>query len=71
MVVIPKALAVEVLLKTEEIVKRENGMRAGLSKGITVSEVYKEHGKFWNEKWMGVASGQRFKTGTQGKRLAQ
>ena len=45
-VVIPKALAVEVLLKTEEIVKRENAMRADLAKGITVSEVYKKHGKF-------------------------
>jgi 4-hydroxy-4-methyl-2-oxoglutarate aldolase len=56
-VVIPKALAVEVLLKTEEIVKRENGMRADLSKGITVSEVYKKHGKFWNEKWMGLRPG--------------
>jgi len=45
-VVIPKALAVEVLLKTEETVKRENDMRADLEKGITVSEVYRKHGKF-------------------------
>jgi len=45
-VIIPKALAVEVLLKTEETVKRENGMRADLAKGVTVSEVYKKHGKF-------------------------
>lgn len=45
-VVVPKDLAVEVLLKTEEIVKRENGMRADLAKGITVSEVYRKHGKF-------------------------
>jgi regulator of RNase E activity RraA len=45
-VVIPKALAVEVLLKTEEIVRRENAMRADLERGIPVSEVYKKHGKF-------------------------
>ena len=45
-VVVPKALAVEVLQKTEDIVKRENGMRADLSKGIAVSEVYRKHGKF-------------------------
>src|SRR5574341_80403 len=35
-VIIPKALTVEVLLRTEEIVKRENGMRADLAKGMTV-----------------------------------
>ncbi len=34
-VIIPKALAVEVLFKTEEIVQRENGMRADLEKGVT------------------------------------
>lgn len=45
-VVIPKTLTVEVLVKTEEIVKRENGMRADLAKGLTVSEVYGKHGKF-------------------------
>jgi regulator of RNase E activity RraA len=45
-VIIPRALATEVLLKTEETVKRENGMRADLAKGITVSEVYRKHGKF-------------------------
>lgn len=45
-VIIPKALTVEVLLKTEEIVRRENGMRADLEKGLTVSEVYRKHGKF-------------------------
>ncbi len=45
-VVVPRALAVEVLLKTEEIVRREHGMRTDLAKGITVSEVYKTHGKF-------------------------
>ncbi|HXZ44379.1 MAG TPA: RraA family protein, partial [archaeon] len=45
-VVIPKALTVEVLLKTEEIVKRESAMRGDLAKGITVSDVYKKHGKF-------------------------
>lgn len=45
-VVIPKSLAVEVLLKTEEIVKRENAMRADLAQGMAVSDVYKKHGKF-------------------------
>jgi regulator of RNase E activity RraA len=45
-VVVPRAAAVEVLLKTEEIVGRENDMRADLAKGITVSEVYRKHGKF-------------------------
>lgn len=45
-VIIPKALTVEVLLKTEEIVRRENGLRADLEKGLTVSEVYRKHGKF-------------------------
>jgi len=45
-VVIPKGLAVEVLLKTEESVKRENNMRADLEKGVTVSEVYRKHGTF-------------------------
>lgn len=45
-VVVPKELTVEVLLKTEEMVGRENSMRADLAKGITVSEVYRKHGKF-------------------------
>ncbi len=45
-VIIPKALTVEVLLRTEQIVARENGMRADLAKGMTVSDVYKKHGKF-------------------------
>jgi len=45
-VVIPKDLVVEVLLKSEEIVERENKMRAELSKGTTVSEVYRKYGKF-------------------------
>jgi regulator of RNase E activity RraA len=45
-VVIPKELTIEVLLRTEEIVGRENDMRADLARGVTVSEVYKKHGKF-------------------------
>ena len=45
-VIIPKALIMDVLLKTEETVKRENGMRVDLAKGMTVSEAYKKHGKF-------------------------
>ena len=45
-VIIPKALTIEVLQKTEEIVQRENEMRAELAKGIPVSEVYKKYGKF-------------------------
>ena len=45
-VIIPKDLTVEVLRKTEEIVQREDAMRAELAKGVTVSEVYKKYGKF-------------------------
>jgi 4-hydroxy-4-methyl-2-oxoglutarate aldolase len=45
-VVIPKDLTEEVLLKTEHIVERENKMRAELSNGVTVSEVYRKYGKF-------------------------
>ena len=45
-VVVPKDLTVEVLLKTEAVVDRENKMRAELSKGTTVSEVYRKYGKF-------------------------
>jgi regulator of RNase E activity RraA len=45
-VVIPKALTTEVLLRTEEIVGHENDMRADLARGVTVSEVYRKHGKF-------------------------
>jgi regulator of RNase E activity RraA len=44
-VIIPRDLTVEVLLKTEEIVERENEMRAELAKGISVSEVYRRYGK--------------------------
>jgi 4-hydroxy-4-methyl-2-oxoglutarate aldolase len=45
-VVIPKDLTEEVLVKTEEIVTRENKMRVELSSGVTVSEVYRKYGKF-------------------------
>jgi regulator of RNase E activity RraA len=45
-VIVPRELTTEVLVKTEEIVTRESGMRADLARGITVSEVYKTHGKF-------------------------
>jgi regulator of RNase E activity RraA len=45
-VVIPKELTFEVLLRTEEIVGRENDMRAELAKGVAVSQVYAKHGKF-------------------------
>lgn len=45
-VVIPKDLTEEVLVKTEQIVDRENKMRVDLSQGVTVSEVYRKHGKF-------------------------
>jgi regulator of RNase E activity RraA len=45
-VVIPKELTTEVLLRTEEIVGHENDMRADLARGVTVSEVYRKHGKF-------------------------
>ena len=45
-VVIPKELTVEVLEKTEKNVAREGKMRVELSKGVTVSEVYKKYGTF-------------------------
>jgi regulator of RNase E activity RraA len=45
-VVVPKEIIVEVLLKTEEVVTREYKMREELAKGVTVSEVYKKYGKF-------------------------
>jgi regulator of RNase E activity RraA len=45
-VVIPKDLTEEVLVKTEIVVERENKMRVELSQGVTVSEVYRKHGKF-------------------------
>jgi regulator of RNase E activity RraA len=45
-VVIPRELTTEVLLRTEEIVGHENDMRADLARGVTVSEVYRKHGKF-------------------------
>ncbi len=44
-VVIPKDLTVEVLLKTEENVASEFNMRAELARGVSVSEVYRRHGK--------------------------
>ena len=44
--VIPKELTVEVLEKTEKNVAREGKMRVELSKGVTVSEVYKKYGTF-------------------------
>jgi 4-hydroxy-4-methyl-2-oxoglutarate aldolase len=45
-VIVPQDLTVEVLLETEKVVERENRMRAELSKGSTVSEVYRKYGKF-------------------------
>jgi 4-hydroxy-4-methyl-2-oxoglutarate aldolase len=45
-VVVPKEVTAEVLVKTEETVGREKKMRADLKKGVTVSEVYKRHGSF-------------------------
>lgn len=45
-VVVPKELTVEVLLKTEQVVERENKMRLELAKGVSVSEVYRKYGKF-------------------------
>ena len=44
-VVIPKDLTVEVLLKTEENVAHEFNMRAELARGVSVSNVYRRHGK--------------------------
>jgi regulator of RNase E activity RraA len=45
-VVVPKELTEEVLVKTEEVAERENRMRIDLSQGVTVTEVYQKHGKF-------------------------
>jgi len=45
-VIVPQAVTLEVLLDTEKIVARENGMRAELAKGTTVSDVYRKYGKF-------------------------
>ena len=45
-VIVPQELTLEVLLETEKIVERENGMRVELSKGTTVSDVYRKYGKF-------------------------
>jgi len=45
-VVIPKELTEEVLVKTEKIVETENNMREELSQGMTVSDVYRKYGKF-------------------------
>ncbi len=44
-VVIPREMTLEVLLRTEEIVGRENDMRAELARGVAVSRVYQKHGK--------------------------
>ncbi len=45
-VIVPKEVTLEVLLRTEEAVGRETRMRADLEKGVSVSEVYRKHGKF-------------------------
>lgn len=45
-VIIPKELTTDVLLKTEEIVTRENKMRVEIAKGVRISDVYKKYGKF-------------------------
>ncbi len=45
-VIVPEELTMEALLKTEEVVERERKMRIDLSKGVTVSEVYRRHGTF-------------------------
>lgn len=45
-VVIPKEVTQEVLVKTETLMERETRMRVDLSQGVTVSEIYRKHGKF-------------------------
>lgn len=45
-VIVPKDMTEEVLLKTEQKVETENKMRVEISKGVTVSEVYHKYGKF-------------------------
>jgi len=43
-VVIPQALAYDVLTEAEEITLRERKMRAELHKGARITEVYKKYG---------------------------
>jgi len=45
-VIIPKSITIDVLVKTEEIVTRENKMRVEISRGTSISEVYRKYGKF-------------------------
>lgn len=45
-VVIPQAVAYDVLAEAEEISVREGKMRAELHKGVRITEVYKKYGSF-------------------------
>ena len=43
-VVIPEAIALEVLVEAEALANRENGMRKELRKGMLVTEAYEKYG---------------------------
>ena len=43
-VVVPRELVMEVLIAAEDIARREDGMRAELQEGMTVTEAYKKYG---------------------------
>lgn len=45
-VVIPKALTLEVLMESEEKMRKESGMRQALRKGMALKEAYKKYGAF-------------------------
>lgn len=45
-VVIPKAVTLEVLLEAEEKMRKESGMRQALRKGMPLKEAYKKYGAF-------------------------
>jgi regulator of RNase E activity RraA len=45
-VIVPREVVAELLVKATESGKREKRIHADLRKGITVSKVYKKHGKF-------------------------
>ena len=45
-VIIPRALAVEVVVKTEEVVATESDMRRALVRGMDPVEAYNKYGKF-------------------------
>ena len=45
-VIVPKELTLEVLVKAEKVCELENEIRAGLTKDKTLGQLYKEYGRF-------------------------